>query len=29
LSGKLKDYAYPEEKTQEALEHLPMNGIKN
>ena len=26
LSGKLKDYEYPEEKIQAALEHLPLNG---
>jgi tryptophan synthase beta chain len=26
LSGKLEDYAYPEEKIKAALEHLPLNG---
>jgi len=26
LSGKLKDYEYPEEKIQAALKHLPLNG---
>lgn len=29
LSGKLKNYAYPQEKIKEALEHLPLNGKKN
>jgi len=26
LSGKLQDYAYPEEKIKAALAHLPLNG---